>query len=58
MLLGTANTDTSPSTELLLNQLLTQRRYAEAFELLMKQKSNNNSSLYNMALCLLKQMII
>jgi tetratricopeptide (TPR) repeat protein len=53
MLLGTtANKDTFPGTESLVIQLILQKRYAQAYELLIAQQSTQTAALYNMALCL------
>ena len=54
MLLGSTpqqNTNL-PDTEPLVIQLLSQKRYAEVYELLNNQKSNSTAALYNLALCL------
>lgn len=52
MLLGKTLNNPSPDTELLIIQLLSQKRYADAYELLTNQQANKNSALYNLALCL------
>ena len=53
MLLGTtATNNTASSTEALVIQLLLQKRYAEAYEVLINQQSPSTAALYNMALCL------
>lgn len=53
MLLGsTSSKETSPADESLIIQLLLQHRYAQVYELLLKQQSTTTSALYNMALCL------
>ncbi len=53
MLLGaTATRHTEPGTEALIVQLILQHRYAEAYELLNHQPSDQTAVLYNTALCL------
>jgi len=52
MLLGsTVTKDTSTDTDPLVLELIFQRRYSEAYELLTIEKPASNASLYNMALC-------
>ena len=53
MLLGaTGPRYTEPGTEALIIQLILQRRYADAYELLNHQPSDQTTVLYNTALCL------
>jgi len=54
MLLGSQsnNKDNSPGTETLILQLILQQRYAEVYELLLRQQPASTAALYNMALCL------
>lgn len=53
MLLGSnANNDSPPAPESLVIQLMLQQRYAESYELLVKQQKPQASAVYNLALCL------
>jgi hypothetical protein len=54
MLLGSIpnNVNNPLDGETLILQLILQQRYAEVYELLMRQKSPSTSALYNTALCL------
>jgi tetratricopeptide (TPR) repeat protein len=54
MLLGKTpnNNNSSEDTELLVVQLIMQKRYAEAYELLVSQQPTGATVLYNIALCL------
>ena len=53
MLLGsTVNSDTSTDIDSLVIQLILQQRFAEVYELLVKQQHPKTASIYNMALCL------
>ena len=52
MLLGKTPNNPSTDTELLVTQLFSQKRYADAYELLTNQQTNKNSDFYNIALCL------
>lgn len=53
MLLGTtSNKDIIPGVESLIIQLISQQRYAEAYELLLNQEPANTVTSYNVALCL------
>jgi hypothetical protein len=51
MLLGKTPNNPSTDTELLVTQLFSQKRYADAYELLTNQQTNQNSTFYNIALC-------
>ena len=53
MLLGNPTVNnTLPDVEPLINSLLLQQRYAEAYELLADKQPAQSSTLYNLALCL------
>ena len=53
MILGsTPAKEAHPETDLLVTQMLSQQRYAEAYQLLINQQSNQTSVLFNTALCL------